>query len=202
MAQSTPKQRAELVEQVILQLGLKDAADTIIGDDFRRGCSGGEKRRTSIGVQLLANKNVARCWAYETSLALQLNLPPDIPETMPSEFRSKFGPTFELHPNLRTTVPNGNSAKYLERIRGICLDQLKWMRGAPSVEFSERYGGDWRDEDIDQAMEEEEEDSQRGMERSWEGNGARSENGMKDGSFGNSFEEEVVGKGLDAIVNV
>jgi len=46
------------VEQVILQLGLKDAANTLIGDDNRRGCSGGEKRRTSIGVQLLANPSV------------------------------------------------------------------------------------------------------------------------------------------------
>ena len=58
MSRSTQKQRFELVEQVILQLGLKDAADTMIGDDFRRGCSGGEKRRTSIGVQLLANPSV------------------------------------------------------------------------------------------------------------------------------------------------
>lgn len=58
LAQSTRKQRSDLVEQVILQLGLKDAADTLIGNDFRRGCSGGEKRRTSIGVQLLANPSV------------------------------------------------------------------------------------------------------------------------------------------------
>ena len=46
------------MEQVIIQLGLKDAANTLIGDDNRRGCSGGEKRRTSIGVQLLANPSV------------------------------------------------------------------------------------------------------------------------------------------------
>ena len=58
LPQSTRKQRSDLVEQVILQLGLKDAANTLIGDDNRRGCSGGEKRRTSIGVQLLANPSV------------------------------------------------------------------------------------------------------------------------------------------------
>jgi ABC-type multidrug transport system ATPase subunit len=52
------KVRNELVEQVILQLGLKDAAGTLMGDDMRRGCSGGEKRRTSIGIQLLANPSV------------------------------------------------------------------------------------------------------------------------------------------------
>ena len=58
LAQSTNKERKDLVEQVILQLGLKDAANTLIGDEFRRGCSGGEKRRVSIGVQLLANPSL------------------------------------------------------------------------------------------------------------------------------------------------
>ena len=58
LAGATRKQRNDLVEQVILQLGLKDAAGTLVGDDMRRGCSGGEKRRTSIGVQLLANPSV------------------------------------------------------------------------------------------------------------------------------------------------
>ena len=133
-------------------------------------------------------KNVARCWAYETSLALQKELPNTIPESMPLEFRSKFGPDFELHPNLRTTVPNANTPRYLEKIRAICLDQLKWMRGAPSVEFSERYGEDGYDEDVDDALEDEYADSRQGMERNWEGNGV-----MKDYD---------VGKGVDPIVNV
>lgn len=44
------------VETVITDLGLQDCADTRIGNDVRRGCSGGEKRRTSIGVQLLADQ--------------------------------------------------------------------------------------------------------------------------------------------------
>ncbi|TPX58866.1 hypothetical protein PhCBS80983_g02858 [Powellomyces hirtus] len=48
----------KLVENVILELGLKECADTIIGDDRRKGCSGGEKRRVSVGVQLLLNPSV------------------------------------------------------------------------------------------------------------------------------------------------
>jgi hypothetical protein len=116
---------------------------------------------------------------------------------MPAEFRSKFGPTFELHPNLRTTVLNANSNKYLEKIRGICLDQLKWLRGAPSVEFAERYGGDWMDEDVEAGMEDDRNDSRTGMEMSWEGNGVRNRNGSV---FVD--DENAVGKGLDAIVNV
>ncbi|KAI0202926.1 P-loop containing nucleoside triphosphate hydrolase protein [Astrocystis sublimbata] len=55
---TTADQRAQIVEDVILELGLKDCADTRIGNSQHRGCSGGEKRRTSIGVQLLSNPSV------------------------------------------------------------------------------------------------------------------------------------------------
>ncbi|KAJ3092890.1 hypothetical protein HK102_000866 [Quaeritorhiza haematococci] len=45
---SMPLQKKyEMVEEVILDLGLKEAANTIIGDDWRKGISGGEKRRVS-----------------------------------------------------------------------------------------------------------------------------------------------------------
>lgn len=55
---STKAERYRIVEKVILELGLKECADTRIGDNIRRGCSGGEKRRTSIGVQILANPSL------------------------------------------------------------------------------------------------------------------------------------------------
>ncbi len=51
-------QRSEAVEHIILELGLKNCADTLIGDERRRGCSGGEKRRVSIGIQLLGQPSV------------------------------------------------------------------------------------------------------------------------------------------------
>ena len=54
----TQAQRKQLVEEVILELGLKEAADTMIGNHAHKGCSGGEKRRTSIGVQLLSNPSL------------------------------------------------------------------------------------------------------------------------------------------------
>lgn len=50
--------RLRVVEEVIRELGLKECADTRIGNNEHRGCSGGEKRRVSIGVQLLANPSV------------------------------------------------------------------------------------------------------------------------------------------------
>lgn len=58
---STKEERKAAVERVIMDLGLKDCANTRIGNNVHRGCSGGEKRRTSVGVQLLANPSVLFC---------------------------------------------------------------------------------------------------------------------------------------------
>lgn len=55
---TTEEERRRVVEEVILELGLRDCADTRIGNNIHKGCSGGEKRRTSLGVQLLANPSV------------------------------------------------------------------------------------------------------------------------------------------------
>ncbi|TGZ83724.1 hypothetical protein EX30DRAFT_89937 [Ascodesmis nigricans] len=57
-ANTTKVEREQIVEEVILQLGLKECANTPIGDNQHKGCSGGEKRRVSIGVQLLVNPSV------------------------------------------------------------------------------------------------------------------------------------------------
>jgi ABC-type multidrug transport system ATPase subunit len=46
------------VESVIRELGLKDCADTIIGDHWKKGISGGEMRRVSVGCQLLLNPSI------------------------------------------------------------------------------------------------------------------------------------------------
>jgi ABC-type multidrug transport system ATPase subunit len=61
-------ERKRLVEEVILELSLKEAADTRIGNHAHKGCSGGEKRRTSIGVQLLSNPSLL--WLDEPTTGL------------------------------------------------------------------------------------------------------------------------------------
>ncbi|WVZ68271.1 hypothetical protein U9M48_017230 [Paspalum notatum var. saurae] len=51
-ALSPAKKRAR-VQALIEQLGLRAAADTIIGDEGHRGVSGGERRRVSIGTDII-----------------------------------------------------------------------------------------------------------------------------------------------------
>jgi ABC-type multidrug transport system ATPase subunit len=45
-------------EEVLLKMGLKDCADNLIGSEFVKGISGGEKRRVSIAVQILTDPRV------------------------------------------------------------------------------------------------------------------------------------------------
>lgn len=46
------------VTSVINDLGLKKVRDTVIGDATIKGVSGGERKRTSIGVELISNPSV------------------------------------------------------------------------------------------------------------------------------------------------
>ncbi|KAG2552794.1 ABC transporter G family member 5-like [Panicum virgatum] len=47
------KEKRKRVQALIDQLGLRSAAGTIIGDEGHRGVSGGERRRVSIGVDII-----------------------------------------------------------------------------------------------------------------------------------------------------
>ncbi|XP_036607203.1 ATP-binding cassette sub-family G member 8 [Trichosurus vulpecula] len=51
-------QRKKRVEEVIAELRLRQCANTQVGNEYVRGVSGGERRRVSIGVQLLWNPGI------------------------------------------------------------------------------------------------------------------------------------------------
>lgn len=52
------EEKENRADAVMHQLSLKDCANTLIGSEFLKGISGGEKRRVSIGVQILTNPSV------------------------------------------------------------------------------------------------------------------------------------------------
>ena len=47
------RDKIKRVDEVIEELGLTRAKDTKVGNAFYRGVSGGERRRVSIGVELI-----------------------------------------------------------------------------------------------------------------------------------------------------
>ncbi len=53
-----PSDPQKAAEEMINILSLNKCADTIVGDAFHRGISGGEKKRTSIGIELISNPNL------------------------------------------------------------------------------------------------------------------------------------------------
>lgn len=58
IAHRTREEKNARAEESIQLLRLEKAADTIIGDDVNRGLSGGEKRRVSIGVDIIHRPSV------------------------------------------------------------------------------------------------------------------------------------------------
>ncbi|GME74910.1 unnamed protein product [Ambrosiozyma monospora] len=55
---TTHESMRRLVDEIILELGLKDCRDTLVGDKHNKGLSGGEKRRLSVALQLISNPSV------------------------------------------------------------------------------------------------------------------------------------------------
>ncbi|KAJ2470466.1 histone deacetylase [Coemansia sp. RSA 2322] len=79
-------------------------------------------------------RNVARCWTYETGIVCGTELPPDLPPTVYNDF---FAPDFSLHPQLSGRVVNHNSRAYLNALTARILEQLRYLKGAPSVQMQE-----------------------------------------------------------------
>jgi ATP-binding cassette subfamily G (WHITE) protein 2 len=51
-------ERRERVIEIIRDLGLESCADTRMGTEFLRGVSGGERKRTCIGMELVLSPKI------------------------------------------------------------------------------------------------------------------------------------------------
>ncbi|KAF2293281.1 hypothetical protein GH714_040656 [Hevea brasiliensis] len=76
-------------------------------------------------------RNVARCWCYETAVAVGVEPDNKLPY---NEYYEYFGPDYTLHFE-PSNMENLNSPKDMERIRNILLEQLSKLPNAPSVPF-------------------------------------------------------------------
>ncbi len=51
-------EKIQRADQILITLGLKHCADTIVGTELVKGLSGGEKRRLSIGLQMITDPSI------------------------------------------------------------------------------------------------------------------------------------------------
>lgn len=85
-------------------------------------------------------RNVSRAWAHETSILIDAEHLVDekIPDTV--SHYTYFGPDFKLFPSLSTAsrkiYENKNSRPYLESLVEAVTEQLRYIKGAPSVQMS------------------------------------------------------------------
>ncbi|CAO2819030.1 unnamed protein product [Amaranthus hypochondriacus] len=104
-------------------------------------------------------RNVARCWCYETAVAVGVEPENKLPY---NEYYEYFGPDYTLHVE-PSNMENLNSPKDLEKIRNILLEQLSRIPHVPSVPFQTNPPP------VEQPEEEEEDKDQRQKPRLWNG---------------------------------
>jgi len=127
---------------IVLQCG----ADSLTGDRLGvfnltlKGHAECVRHVKSFGVPLLVLggggytiRNVARCWAYETSVLLDLEIPNEIPF---NDYFEYYAPDFELHLTPENKE-NQNTEATLGAVRNELLMQLQGLQGAPSVQMQE-----------------------------------------------------------------
>ncbi|XP_076940958.1 histone deacetylase 19-like isoform X1 [Bidens hawaiensis] len=111
-------------------------------------------------------RNVARCWCYETGVALGVELEDKMPQ---HEYYEYFGPDYTLHV-APSNMENKNSRQLLDEIRSKLLDNLSKLQHAPSVQFQERPP----DTEFPEADEDQEDDDRRSDDSDDENEGYKS----------------------------
>ncbi|VDQ08453.1 unnamed protein product [Trichobilharzia regenti] len=127
---------------VVLQCG----ADSLSGD--RLGCFNLSLRGHGKCVEFIRSfpiplllvggggytiRNVARCWTFETSIALATELPNDLPY---NDYYEYFGPDFKLHIS-PSNMANQNTNEYLEHIKAKLFENLRMIPHSPSVQMQD-----------------------------------------------------------------
>lgn len=128
---------------IVLQCG----ADSLAGDrlgDFNLTFKGHGKcvefmRSFNVPLMLLGGggytvKNVSRCWAYETAIALNEHLPEDLPN---NSYFNYFKPELKLHILPDKKKKNKNSRQSLWDAIKLSTEKLKQIQSVPSVQVQE-----------------------------------------------------------------
>ncbi|ROK35738.1 Histone deacetylase 2 [Anabarilius grahami] len=76
-------------------------------------------------------RNVARCWTYETAVALDSIIPNELPY---NDYFEYFGPDFKLHIS-PSNMTNQNTNDYLEKIKQRLFENLRMLPHAPGVQM-------------------------------------------------------------------
>lgn len=79
--------------------------------------------------------NVARCWAYETGVALGVAMNDQLP---PNEYLEFYGPQYSLLVEPKEDMEDKNSSADLERLKTRLLELISNIPPVPSVAFHER----------------------------------------------------------------
>nr|CAD7591454.1 unnamed protein product [Timema genevievae] len=75
-------------------------------------------------------RNVSRCWTYETSVALGVEIANELPY---NDYFEYFGPDFKLHIS-PSNMANQNTPEYLEKIKTRLFENLRMLPHAPGVQ--------------------------------------------------------------------
>ena len=75
--------------------------------------------------------NVARCWTYETAICLGRDVENEIPA---NDYYQYYGPSYSLHIEPDKNLENRNHREYLETAMIRCLENIRRLEGAPSVQ--------------------------------------------------------------------
>jgi len=125
---------------IVLQCG----ADSLSGD--RLGCfnltlRGHAKcveivRKFNLPLLLLGGggytiRNVARCWTFETAIALGTEIGDELPY---HDYFEYFGPDYKLHIN-PSNMPNQNTPGYLNKVKERLFENLRMLSCAPGVQM-------------------------------------------------------------------